>query len=335
MADFDLSREIDRYAARICQDIRSGKKRREVKQEYVEHLEDATYRSMMRGMSDAEAFAAACDALGDMAGMQTLLAVAHNGDGLPRYLKWLCGGVAGAGVVAAYVLVQNEIVKAWLELFLTLAAIAVGVWLVLEAYTWLRAIRKRLDAKKRVKAYAKSNGLTFAEHASSLCSLFKRSATPEWVVETERRRYIISLLPTVRRLRVLHLHENGLYSYAKKGGFLLAAVPGNRLARLSNPMPVNLFGRYVGSNIELPRGLYRTPEINYADHHSADKENAHILLLSPILLDIDLCEGGRIRKLSDGDRLPALYGDAQVFSASGFIGFLSHGETMQPRRKEY
>ncbi len=335
MADFDLSREIDRYAARICQDIRSGKRRREVKQEYVEHLEDATYRSMMRGMSDADAFQAACDALGDMSGMQTLLGVTHNGDGLPRWFKWLCGGVAVAGVVAAYALVQNEIVKAWLELFLVLTAIAVGVWLVLEAYTWLRAIRKRLDAKKRVKAYAKSNGLAFAEHASSFKSLFKRSATPEWVVETERRRYIISLMPTVRRLRVLHLHENGLYNYTKKGGFVLAAVPGNRLARLSHPMPANLFGRYVGSDIELPRGLYRTPEISYADHHSADRENVHILLLSPIPLDIDLCEGGRIRKISDGDRLPALYGDAQVFSASGFIGFLSHGETMQPRRKEY
>ncbi len=335
MADFDLSREIDRYAARICQDIRSGKRRREVKQEYVEHLEDATYRYMMRGMSDADAFAAACDDLGDMTKMQTLLSVTHNGDGLPRWFKWLCGGVAVAGVVAAYALVQNEIVKAWLELFLVLAAIAVGVWLVLEAYTWLRAIRKRLDAKKRVKAYAKSNGLAFAEHASSFKSLFKRSATPEWVVETERRRYIISLMPTVRRLRVLHLHENGLYNYTKKGGFVLAAVPGNRLARLSHPMPANLFGRYVGSDIELPRGLYRTPEISYADHHSADRENVHILLLSPIPLDIDLCEGGRIRKISDGDRLPALYGDAQVFSASGFIGFLSHGETMQPRRKEY
>ncbi len=334
MTDFDLPCEIDRYASRICQDIRRSRKRREVKLEYMEHLEDATYRYMMRGMTDTEAFQAACDALGDLSMMQTLLAVTHNGDGLPRWFKWLMGGATVTGAVTAYVLVQNEVAKAWLELFLVLTAIAVGTCLFVEGYTWLRAIRKRLDAKKRVKAYAKSNGLIFAEHASSLKSLCKRSATPEWVVETERRRYIISLMPTVRRLRVLHLHENGLYNYTKKGGFVLAAVPGNRLARLSNPMPMNLFGRYVGADIELPRGLWRTPKINYADYHSIDKENVHVLLLSPIPLDIDLCEGGRIRKLSDGDRLPALYGDAQVFSASGFIGFLSHGEAMQTRRKE-
>ncbi len=328
MADFDLPREIERYASRICQDIRRGKKRQEVKREYIEHMEDATYRYMMRGMSDVEAFQAACDDLGDMDKMQTLLAVTHNGDGLSRWFKWMMGGAAVAGVVAAYALVENEIAKAWLELFLVLAAIAAGIWLLVEGYTWLRAICKRLNARKRVKAYAKANRLTFTTHKSAFLSLFKRSTTPEWVVETERRRYIISLMPTVRRLRVLHLHENGLYNYTKKGGFVLAAVPGNRFARLSHPMPVNQFGRYVGSDIELPRGLYRVPEINYADLHNAAKENVHILLLSPIPLDIDLCEGGRIRKIADGDRLPVLYGQATVFSVTGFIGYLSHGEVL-------
>ncbi len=327
MGDFDLSREIERYASRICQDIRRKRKREAVRREYIEHMEDATYAYMLQGMSDAEAFAAACEDLGSMAEMQTLLSLTHNGDGWPRWFKWFLGGVAAVGLVAAYVLVRHETVKAWLELLVVLAAITVGVCLLIEAYTWLRAIRKRLDARKRVKAYAKSNGLTFVEHASSFKSLFKRSVTPEWVVETERRRYIISLMPTVRRLRVLHLHENGLYNYTKKGGFLLTNVPWNRMAKLATP-PVyaNLFSRYVGATIELPRGLWRTPEISYTDFHSADKENAHILLLNPIPLDIDLCEGGRIRKISDGDRLPARYGDAQVFSVSGLIGHWTHGE---------
>ncbi len=94
MADFDLSREIDRYAARICQDIRSGRKRRAVKQEYVEHLEDASDRYMMKGMSEEQALRAACEDLGDLSEMQTLLAVAHNGDGLLRWFKWVMGVVA-------------------------------------------------------------------------------------------------------------------------------------------------------------------------------------------------------------------------------------------------
>ncbi len=55
MDDFDLPREIERYAQDIARTVRRVKARRAVTREYIEHLEDATYRYMIRGMTDAEA----------------------------------------------------------------------------------------------------------------------------------------------------------------------------------------------------------------------------------------------------------------------------------------
>lgn len=304
MADFDLSREIDRYASRICQDIRSGKKRREVKREYVEHLEDATYQYMLRGMTDAEAFEAACDALGDMFKMQTLLAVAHNGDGLPRWFRWFLGFLSLCALAAGHLWAEQDAVRAASGFALTILLIGVFVRCLHESRLFVRALIKRKHAKMRIVHCAEENGLVFTEQKNPYLSLLVRSGTPEWVVDTPDCRYILSLFPTFRHRNRIHFYENGLYTVAKQSFFV------SRFA----------FGRYYTmQDAEFIRGIYHMPPIDFGRYHTPDKENIHVLLLNPIPFEIDFCRNGHVCKLHPNEAMSAPYGGARACSTSDLI----------------
>ncbi len=314
MTDFDLGREIDRYATRIASDIRNRKKRLSVKEEYAEHLEDATDRYMKQGMTDAEAFAAACADLGSMAEMQTLLTVTHNGDGLPQWFSWFVGGMMLVGLGGAYCLAPWEPVRIWVGIAFGVAVIVGGVFLVREVALLIRAVTKRRSAKQRISRFAAERGMTVTQHKNPYVSLIKSTVTPEWVMESDRRRYIIHLFPTVHTRRILHLHESGLYTCPRRSMFFM------RLSRGSVFFPMGLSDTPA---VEQSRGMFRMPPVAYADFHRPDKENVHIFLLNPVPYDGDICEGGHIRKIFDGDRLPERYGNAFVFTASGFLAHLN------------
>ena len=53
---FTLKKEIDLCTAWIAHDIRSPRRRKQVREEYAAHLDDATYHHMMEGHSEEEAF---------------------------------------------------------------------------------------------------------------------------------------------------------------------------------------------------------------------------------------------------------------------------------------
>ncbi len=315
MADFDLPFEIDRHVRDITRSVRSAKARRAVAQEYTDHLEDATYRYMLQGMTDEEAFRAACEDLGDVAKLQTMLSVAHNGDGFPRWLKWLLGAAAVGAFAAAYRLVENRTARAWMELFLILLSVTVGVFLVAELCLLVRACAKRVSAEHRIRRYAEDHGLTFVRRKSGVLTLLFRSRTPEWVVESPRRRYLICLMPTFHLRRVLYLHENGLYTYTKRSLFLMRFAFGAH----SGYKP----SWYPAPDIELPRGIFCMPGIDYKRFHASDRENVHVLLLNPIPFEVTYTGNGHDRRLTPRDALPEPYGYAHVCSASDLIRLLS------------
>ena len=87
--DFILSEEIKRYANYLTLEIKSKKIRLEVRQEYIDHLEDAVYHYSLTGMSPTEAFRKAVEELGETSKIQTLLGAVHNKDKLPRFVKCL------------------------------------------------------------------------------------------------------------------------------------------------------------------------------------------------------------------------------------------------------
>ncbi len=309
MEEFDLSRAILRHAQELCRGIRHPRKRKAVVAEYIEHMEDATHAYMMRGMGDAEAFRAAAADLGDIGKTQILLALTHNGDGLPRWFKWVMGTLGAVAFGVAYATVENKTARAWMQVALIAIAVAGGIALVGALGLFLRAVFKRASAERRLRAAAEARGMTFVRHKNPYVSLLRPSATPEWTVESAHTRYIIRLWPTFYPRRVIRLQENGLYTCNKRSFFLM------RFGFGSYSMPPSW---YPAPGIELPRGIYRMPHIEYERFHSPDKENRHIILLNPIPLEVTLTGGGRVR-LDPDISLGEAYGYARVCSAADLV----------------
>ncbi len=302
--DFDLSVAIARHARQLCCEIRNPKKRKAITAEYIEHMEDATYRYMLTGMSDEAAFAAAVADLGDAEKVQTLLVVAHNRDSWPHWLKWLLG-IIGVGVLlSGHLWAAREAVRTTTGFVLTILLVCLVWKSIRRTRLFIRALIKRKSAKVRITRFAAENGMTVTQYKNPYLSLLVHSETPEWVVDTADCRYIVSLFPTWEPHDQIHFHENGLYVIAKESGFL------TRFA----------FGRmHTMREAEISRGIFQMPSIDFARYHAPDRENIHILLLNPAPRMIDLCWNGHVRLLHPNETMPAAYGGARACTASDFI----------------
>ncbi len=189
------------------------------------------------------------------------------------------------------------------------------VYFVAELYLLIRACVKRISAERRIRQYAEAHEMTFTRQKSGVRTLLFRSHTPEWVVESPRRRYLVHLMPTLPTRRILYLHENGLYTYTRRSLFLMRFAFGAH----GGYMPT----WYPASDIERPRGIFCMPRIDYERFHAPDRENVHILLLSPIPFEVTYTGNGYHRRLNPKDALTEPYGYAHVCSASDFIRLLS------------
>ena len=115
---FDLEESIIRYSNHIAADIKSKKRRHAVAEEYAAHIEDAVYHKMLSGISERDAFFAACEDLGEPAKLQEMLACVHNRPPLPSYVRWLVIGFLIGTVATLYFLIENTVFRAWVLLFL-------------------------------------------------------------------------------------------------------------------------------------------------------------------------------------------------------------------------
>lgn len=328
--DFNLREAIDRYASHLAHDITSRRRRAAVKQEYAEHLEDAVYAYTLQGMEEKEAYHRACEDLGDASKVQTMLAVVHNKDRLPRRIKYPLYAALSLLAVTSYFWISNESFRDWYVLLLQLGVLTlcgIGVYYLV---LFFRAVGIRRAAIRKLLAYAKQNGHTL-RIAHPYRSLVRRTTRPELIYEAEDKRYIISLFATIRKKKTLHLTDNGLYSYSAKIGYGLliggiqyyrTAMPG--LFRPKNIAPMPNAHSHV---VDLPEGVHLMPDVRYEEHYSPDKQNVHVLMLNPIPFDVDYLRDGHIEKVRDD----ALLGDVRLWSASGFLSYID-GERIKKRK---
>lgn len=328
--DFNLREAIDRYASHLAHDIKSRRRREAVKQEYAEHLEDAIYAYTIEGMEEKEAYHRACEDLGDASKVQTMLAVVHNKDRLPRYVRYPLLTVLALFVATLYFFIPNESFRSWYILFLQLGVLVGSVLGVYYFALFVRAFRIRRTAVQKLSAYAEQNGHTL-HITHPYRSLIRCAANPEVIYETADKRYIISLFASIRKKKTLHLTDNGFYSYSSKVGYGLLigsmgyfGVSMAGMFRPKNVAPMPYMHSFV---IDLPEGIHIMPNIRYEDHHSPDKQNVHVLMLNPIPLDVDYLQNGQLQKVRDD----ALLGDVRLWSASGFLSYIE-GERIQKRK---
>ena len=281
---------------------------------------------MIQGTPPIKAYAELEKSLGDTDKLSTLMASVHNTYHIPLLLKWLAGIAVYGGLICLYLAVEDEALKAWLGVGLQLFAMAVLVVLVLIAGNWIRAIIKRVSALHRLKRCVQEKGGVLNKHGNLYKSLLKRINAPELTVDIGTRRYILSLWATVKRRRTLHLQDNGIYSYDKNFGYMLATPGIAPWSRFFIPKGMEndpLFTWYHSEMIRLPEGAHLVPEINYSAFFDSNKTNIPVFLLNPIPLDVEICENAHIHKLSDGDKLPNSLGGATVYSMSSLISVIN------------
>ena len=319
---FDLNGALDRLAARVCSEIKSEKRRQKATDELRGHLEDAADDFIRQGRSPEETYADIEKSLGDTDKLSTLMASVHNTHHFPVLLPYLAGVALIVVLISIYLATENEYLKAWLGVGLQLFAMAVIVVLALIAGNWIRAIGKRVSAIRRLRECVKEKGGTLTKHENFYKSLFGRIDTPELTVDIGNRRYIIYLWATVKRRRTLHLQDNGIYSYDKHFGYMLATTGIAPWSRFFIPKGMEkdpLFAWYHSEMIKLPEGAHLMPDVNYNELFVPDKSNIPVFLLNPIPLDVEICENSHIHRLGEGEKLPESLGGATVFSMSSLI----------------
>lgn len=321
--DFDLTGAIERYSLHIVNDIRSHKKRRDTAKEYAAHLEDAVYEKMLSGLSEEEAFSEACGELGEATKLQEMLACVHNRDPLPSYVRYLLIALGAGGLATLYFLIENTVFRRWMILFLQLTILGFGIWGAVCLVRLIRTYRRRRATLKKLRLYAKENGLLFLCRKNGYAGLFRPTTEAQVAIETPDRRYILSLWGTFHGKRHLHLTDIGLYMYTQVFGYAniwtraYSFFPGGHIA-LALPKGLTYFSAFHTELVDIPKGTHLLPKVDFTSMEHPDKENVHILLLSPVPFKTSALISGRENELLDGD----MFDGAAVYSTVGFLSYL-------------
>ena len=325
--EFDLNGALDRLAARVCREIKSDRRRQTATVEFRAHLEDAIEDIMRKGIPPEAAYAELARSLGNTDKLCTLLAAVHNTRHIPVLLPWLVGAALLGWLVYLYHTTDSYSVYAWIRICFQFAAMGGVIVLGLIASKWIRAIRKRTSALRRLQKYVKENGGTMIRRRNCYKSLLVRTSTPELIVDMEDRRYILSFWATVNRRRTLHLQDNGIYRYDKHFGYMLITARCLPWSRFLMLYPASRDGSQqtplaYSEIMKIPQSEHLMPNVNYGDCFVPGKVNIPVFLLNPIPMDIEICENGRIHKLVDGDVLPDTLGGARLYSMSSLLSLM-------------
>jgi len=327
---FELQREIDRYTARITRPIRAARRRESVRREYAEYLEDAVQSRSAGGIGEEEAFRETLAALGDEDKITELLAAVHNKHRIPTVLCSLLLAAAAVLLGASYFLIDSRAYRAWFLLILQLVCLAglcaAGYYLVRLAV----CLHIRLQALRKIGKYAADHGMRFIKRRNSCRSLFTKTEDPEWILETDSKRYIFYLWGTVKKRKTLCLLANGLYTYSDNVGYAMLFTQPGWLFHSgwwgALPAGTQYLPFWKSELTQIPRGMRLMPEIRWSEAERPDRENVRVLLLNPVPFQVMAVEGGVRRKLGDDDTFCGM----RIWSAAGFLSWIK-GERLAER----
>lgn len=326
MTDFEgyaLKDEILRYTHRLVADIRSSRKREAVREEYAAHIEDAMTAYMLGGMTEEAAFARVCEELGKPTMIAELLAVTHNRDPLPSFVKWLFLATAVLALALTYVLVDNRVLRAWIALVFQLSVLVLGIFGIYLSYRLLHALRARRGTLRKLRAFAEAHGLTLTVRKRGMRGLLAPTPYADVTLDTPARRYVLTLWGTLYGKRHLHLTDIGLYRYSAVIGYanLLTRVHALLHSGAPGALPKGFeyFSIMHTDLVDVPRGMHLLPKVDFEEWEHPEKENVRVLLLSPVPFRTSALVGGRENELHDGDT----FDGCTVYSTVGFLSYLN------------
>ena len=320
--EFNLSREIERYTARITSGIRSPRTRARVQEEYRGHIEDYVDGAVLRGMTPEEALNKVRDELGDERKIEEILAGLHNRYRLSsrmRILLWVAGILFA---LSTYWIFPNEIYRSWFVLFLQLILLVLGCVLLYTVWRYADSLRIRRAGYRRLLRYAKEQGYQLSKKRNIYRSIFSLGKQPELVLDTPKTRFLLYLFPTVRKRKTLRLLDSGLYSYWDNIGYMYLYTRHTALFGPSwyafVPRGVRPFATFHSEMRELPRGMHLLPEVDWSPVAMDGRGTVCVYLLSPIPFKLVGVERGVAREMGDD----ATFCGKRVWSFSGFVSYL-------------
>lgn len=317
---FNLKKEIDLHTAWITHDIHSWRKRKEIKAELTEHLEDSVHYHMLQGNSEAEAFDLAREELGEPKKLQRLFAIVHNREPF----KWMSRLVMLLLIVITAFLAHfipqmglSYTLQSWLIFVSQLICIFLSVAFIVGEYKYIRAFFKRVHLIGRLKKLCKEKALTFRTTANAYMDLDNTSNTPSFFVEMNEKTIAVRFTACLKRNDTYTFTDSTSYFTTNNANpiFVSFNYPISGLTpktpeekRLYLPKIMTL----KNNNYVRNETVKLEPEIDT----SADTQN--ILCIHPLPAKLQVVRTNRAEDIFDGD----IFNGYTVYSGNGLCEFL-------------
>ena len=341
--DFYLDREIRRLTTHLTKDIRSKSEKNAVAREYEDHIHDAMQNYMLGGMTEADAFSAACEDLGDIDEIAVTLGDVHNVNRLSEEFKkrfWVWKNIRRIFVVVDILIVavlSMMPVQFWnglpLPIFLFLQAlfnisylyfyvimILGGLTFLVWGFRSIQAIIKRIGALVKIKRYASRAGMRMHVKIGTITSIFMHPAKPAMILENDTQYFKVRFLTTVMRKRQLMFLGKNLYTVTKvQGGSFISPMAvseewmGFRPKNME-PMHRNVF---VVAQLAVPIDAIALPTFE-CRHDPRGKTVKEILLFHPAPMAVQYQDGNKAVEISGGEEFDGV----TMFGLSGFCKML-------------
>ena len=298
--DFDLDRELRRLTRALTASIRDKKQKNEVAGEYEDHICDAMQNYMLGGMREEEAFAAACEDLGDIDEIAATLGDVHNQDKIPadvrreNILRWSIIGVVS-------VTLYGLLLWAWDIFVLQMTILIVGIILAVNFIILSLAYHKRRRAMKSICRYAKENGFRIQANRTVYTSILYAADKPSVILENDTQYIKVRFLATLHKNRVLHFLGRNVYTTGAKIGALLITVPFNLGFQSTMWMRFIPWKRVVEISDDFPVDAIALPTLERR-HDPLEKEVHEVLIFNPAPMRAFYREGTTEVELLGGEQ---------------------------------
>ena len=315
--NFNLNDEIEAFAKHITHDIKPTKKQTLIKAEYIAHIEDSTYRYMLKGMDEKSAFEKACSELGDISKTQRLLTIAHKKDRLATIflplIYIICLNIALLPIyLSNYKL--DYTVKQWIAIISFFTTIGLLFSILKRSHKYVRALLKRKSLIKRIKRICKDKTLHLNYGFKFYTSILGKSSTPEVTIISSEKIYKIKMFACLRKKDIYTLTSPNSFFTTNNVNPIFVEYHYPTMAITKNRDSKLYLSPFYKSSNSYVRDVEMTPEVE----KDASANTVNILCINPIAAKIEVVRTNKAEEVFDGEEFKGY----TVYSGNALCEFL-------------